>query len=274
MLGQYLRISRPRHWIYLLGPFLVGVVASDTSGFFWPALAVFVFYFTFPANLLIYGINDIFDYKSKQNKSPDDLASPSMRWGLLSAIVLWNLPFCLVWLADDLPVAAKLSLAGFLFFGVFYSAWPLRAKTKPVLDSLFNVLYIFPGLFAYGLLEYQLPPWQIITAGALWCAAMHAYLAIPDIKDDKKAGYRTIATTFRPLGTLVFCMLCYIGVAVLTYPQLKLFSLGAGIFYLFIILITFVRVDPSQKFALQKLFPLINVLFGMGLIAYVMLIVK
>lgn len=278
MLGQYLRISRPRFWLYLLGPFMIGAIAADTTNFFWPALAVFAFYFTFPANILIYGVNDIFDYETDKHnakkKGYEALVTPSKRWRIANVIILWNLPFCVVWLADEMPMQAKLALLGFLFFGIFYSAWPIRAKIRPVFDSLFNVLYIFPGLFAYGLLEYRFPPWQIIVAASLWCAAMHAYSAIPDIKADTKAGIHTIATFLRPLGTLVFCMLCFVGAAALTYPWLKLFGIGAGMLYLLIMLITFVRAQPSQVFALYKLFPLINVLVGTGLFFYISYIVK
>lgn len=278
MLGTYLRISRPRFWLYLLGPFLIGVIASDTTDLFWPALAVFAFYFTFPANLLIYGVNDIFDYETdrhnEKKRGYEALVEPSMRWRIANVIVLWNLPFCVVWLADEMPAASKIALLSFLFFGIFYSAWPLRAKTKPILDSLFNVLYIFPGLFAYGLLEYKFPPWQIMLAAALWCAAMHAYSAIPDIKADKKAKINTIATFLRPLGTLTFCMLCFAAAAALTYPWLKMFSLGAGMFYLLLMLITFVRVQPSQVFALYKLFPVFNILVGASLFFYIALVVK
>jgi 4-hydroxybenzoate polyprenyltransferase len=278
MIGQYLRISRPRLWLYLLGSFFIGAIAADTTNFFWPALAVFAFYFTFPANMLIYGVNDIFDYETdrhnEKKKGHEDLITPEIRWRITNVIVLWNLPFCVVWLADEMPQAAKLALLGFLFFGIFYSAWPIRAKTKPIFDSLFTVLYIFPGLFAYGLLEYKFPPWQIIAAGALWCAAVHAYLTIPDIKIDKKAGISTIATALRPLGTLVFCMLCFVGAAALTYPTLKRFSIAAGTFYLLLMLITFVRTNPAKNFFLYKIFPLLNILAGTALFFYVALIVK
>ncbi|MBA3758350.1 prenyltransferase [Candidatus Saccharibacteria bacterium] len=278
MIAQYLRISRPRFWLYLLGPFLIGAIAADTADFFWPALAVFAFYFTFPANMLLYGVNDIFDYETDQHNEKkrgyEALVKPADRWRIANVIVLWNLPFCVVWLADEMPQSAKLALLGFLFFGIFYSAKPIRAKTKPIFDSLFNILYIFPALFSYGLLEYKFPPWQIIAAGALWCAAMHAYSAIPDIRADKKAKINTVATFLRPLGTLVFCMLCFAGAAILTYPWLKVFSIAAGGLYVFIMLITFVRAEPSQIFAFYKLFPFVNILVGTGLFFYIALVVK
>lgn len=273
MLGQYLRISRPRFWLYLLGPFLIGTIAADTTDFFWPALAVFAFYFTFPANMLIYGINDIFDYETdKHNEKKvkyETLVTPDKRWRIANVIILWNLPFCVVWLADEMPQAAKIALLGFLFFGIFYSAKPIRAKTKPVVDSLFNVLYVFPGLFAYGLLEYRLPPWHLAAAGGLWCAAMHAYSAIPDIKADKKARINTVATLLRPLGTLVFCMLCFAGAGYLAFPWLRLFAVGASSLYLLIMLVTFVRSQPSQVFALYKWFPYINIAVGTALFFYI-----
>lgn len=278
MLMKYLRISRPRFWLYVLGPFLIGVIASDTTNFFWPALAVFAFYFTFPANILIYGVNDIFDYETdrhnKKKHGYEELITPDLRWRIANVIILWNLPFFVVWLADEMPIQSKVALLGFIFFGIFYSAWPIRAKIRPILDSVFNVLYIFPGIFAYGLLEYQYPPLQIIAAATLWCMAMHAYSAIPDIKADTKAGISTIATLLRPLGTLVFCMICFAGAAYLTYPWLKMFSVGAGSLYILIMLITFVRTKPAQVFALYKLFPYINVAVGTGLFFYIATVVK
>jgi len=278
MLLKYLKVSRPRFWLYLLGPFLIGTIAADTTDFFWPALAVFAFYFTFPANMLIYGVNDIFDYETDRHNTKkygyEDLVTPDLRWRIANVIILWNLPFFVVWLADEMPVQSKVALLGFLFFGVFYSAWPIRAKIRPMLDSVFNVLYIFPGLFAYGLLEYRYPPLQILAAAGLWCMAMHAYSAIPDIKADKKAGIQTVATMLRPLGTLVFCIACFAGAAYLAYPWLGLFALGAGALYVLMMLITFVRTKPDQLFALYKLFPLINLAVGAGLFFYIALVIK
>jgi 4-hydroxybenzoate polyprenyltransferase len=273
VIGQYLRISRPRFWLYLLGPFLIGSISADTTNFFWPALAVFAFYFTFPANMLIYGINDIFDYETDKHnprkQEYEEVVTPTSRWRIANVIILWNLPFCVVWLADEMPVTSKLALLAFLFLGIFYSAKPIRAKTKPILDSLFNILYIFPGLFAYGLLEYKFPPVQIMVAAGLWCVAMHAYSAIPDIRYDKKAGINTIATLLHPLGTLVFCMLCFAGAAALSYSWLKLFAVGAGALYLIMMLITFVRTKPDQIFAIYRFFPFINIAVGTALFFYI-----
>lgn len=277
MILTELKISRPLRWPLLIVPFFVGAFAADTTNFFWPALAVFAFYFTFPANMLLYGINDIADRESDKkggHKAGRNLVTAENRWRIMNIIILWNLPFCVVWLADEMPNPAKLALLGFLFFSIFYSLKPIRAKTKPLLDSLFNVLYIFPGLFAYGLLEYRFPPWQLIAAAALWAIAMHAYMSIPKISADKKAGISSVATLLRPLGTLVLCMAAIAGAAALSYPWLKMFALGAGLFYLLILLATFIRAQPAKPSALYKHAPIINAVAGVGLIFYIAHIVK
>ena len=68
-LSYLLKISRPRFWIYLLGPYLIGIIAAtDTVDIlytipFW----IGFLYFLFPANLLIYGANDISDYQTDQH---------------------------------------------------------------------------------------------------------------------------------------------------------------------------------------------------------------
>lgn len=274
---EVLKISRPSKWLLLIVSFFIGAFASDTANFFWPALAVFAFYFIFPANLLLYGLNDIFDHKLDEHapkRRHKNLITPFNRWRIANIIIMWNLPFAVVWLADEMPSAAKLSLLGFLFFAIFYSAKPIRAKTKPPLDAFFNILYVFPALFAYGLLEYQFPPWQIIAAAGLWTTMMHAYAAIPRSPADKKAGIHTIATLLRPLGTLGFCLVTAAGAVALSYPTLKLFAVGAGLLYLLIFLITFVRNHPAKQFLLYTAFPYINAAVGFGLILYIALVIK
>ncbi len=278
MLIKYLNVSRPRFWVYLLGPFLIGAVSADASGLIWAALAVFAFYFTYPANLLIYGVNDIFDYETdKHNPKKVDyegLVTPDKRKGLAWAILLWNVPFALVWFFDTLPGSFKIAYAGFLLFGIFYSAPPIRAKTKPIIDSVFNTLYIFPGLLAYALLKETLPPLQLIIAATLWCMAMHAFSAIPDIKADRQANIHTVATFLRARGTLLYCALCYGGAAYLSYSALNWFSLGAGALYVLLMCIPMFSKKPGEVFGIYKLFPYINMSVGAALFFYIALLVK
>ena len=54
----HLKVSRPRFWIYIIGPVLL-VLASFLN--ISKDLLLLILYLTYPANLLIYGVNDIAD---------------------------------------------------------------------------------------------------------------------------------------------------------------------------------------------------------------------
>ena len=173
-----IRTSRPRFWIYLFGPYLIGLTAgaSSPSDLLRLDSILFGIFFLLPANLLVYGVNDIFDFETDsvnpKKAGYESFVGPERRQKLLVSIGLLNLPFLIA--AILLAPAALPSLAGFLFFSVLYSAPPVRAKAVPILDSLFNILYVLPGAFAYQMLTGSFPPaWAVIAAG-LWTAAMHA----------------------------------------------------------------------------------------------------
>jgi len=61
--GYLLRLSRPRFWLYLAGPVVVGVAyAARTPAELFAPIAVALFaYFLVPANVFLYGVNDVFD---------------------------------------------------------------------------------------------------------------------------------------------------------------------------------------------------------------------
>ena len=270
MLAWYLKVSRPRFWFYALGPYLIGAVAANQTNNL-ALLILFGLYFTLPANLLIYGVNDIFDYETDKHnpkkQAYEELVTPEKRRGLLRLIILLNgLPIILLPL---MPPAARYALLGFFFFGIFYSAPPIRAKTKPFLDSFFNILYIFPGLVSYGLLTDKFPAMAVCAAATLWCMAMHAYSAVPDIMADKKARINTIATWLGARGTLLFCTACYLGAAWLAAPHLGWFSAVGGAVYGLLMLVSFAGPERDRLFAVYRWFPLVNLLMGMGLFFWI-----
>lgn len=262
-----LKVSRPRFWFYLFGPYLVGLVAGVASGgdlADW-RFALFGIYFLLPANLLVYGVNDIFDYETDSlNEKKTDyetLVGPESRRRLFFWIAVLNLPFIiLAAVLFDVPSFAALQT--FIFLSIFYSSPPIRAKSKPVLDSAFNLLYVMPGAFAYAISAGQLPPTILIIAGGLWTAAMHAYSAIPDIESDKQAGLSTIATFFGPYGTLAICFCLYAGSAVLSLEYLGISSVTLGSAYLILMLASVRSVKTGRIFKLYRAFPFINVAAG------------
>lgn len=261
-----LKVSRPRFWFYVFGPYIVGLVAgiTTTTDLYNLVYLLLGMYFLFPANLLIYGVNDIFDYETdrlnEKKAHYETLVTPVNRWPLSLTIFLTNFAFVDIFFLGSLPTA--IFGAAFLFFSIFYSAPPIRAKTKPFLDSAFNVLYIMPGLFAYSLVTREFPPTMIVVAAGCWTAAMHAYSAIPDIDADREAGLKTIATVCGPYMTLAFCAGLYSAAAILSIQYLGFASVALGFAYVILMLASVRSVKTGRLFKLYRAFPLINVAAG------------
>ncbi|MBK7934042.1 MAG: prenyltransferase [Acidobacteria bacterium] len=267
-----LKASRPRFWIYIFGPYLIGLIAAvaDKRELIDWRILVFGLFFTFPANLLIYGINDIFDYETdKLNPKKagyEALVTPERRGGLIAAIVITTAPFLLI--AATLGLQPIIAFGAFLFYSIFYSAPPIRAKAWPFLDSLFNVLYIMPGVFAFAMLTGDQPPNAVFFAGGLWTAAMHAYSAIPDIDADREAKLSTIATVLGSTGTHLFCLAAYIGSAILTYQYLGKSVIWIGLLYVGIMLVSMISKDKDSVFGIYRRFPLVNAGVGFAIFWY------
>lgn len=342
-----LRVSRPRFWLYLFGPFLLGVaavlrselvhlpfaersqmllnvgrflaqMAADAPVVFWQGfqqdphrtlvtlvwvagilfclLALFS-YWLFPANLLIYGVNDLFDLETDRLNPKKDAyelrLSPLKQRHLLREIiwtnVLWFTACAFLPIANALLIPdpwigtwrfipSVLSLIGFLFLGVFYSAPPIRAKARPFLDMAFNILYVMPGLFSYfffsAIFLYQERflslsfPWLVFLAASLWCMAMHAYSAVPDIKADLGANLSTVATRLGARRTLWLCLSLYTGSTVFALlaasgQVLRLVYIVLGAVYIGLMLASLRRAD--HIFPVYRYFPLVNTLSGMVL---------
>lgn len=268
-----LKVSRPRFWLYVFGPYLVGVAAGAASREDFLRLEIFLFaiYFLFAANVLVYGVNDIFDFETDRRNPKkaeyEMLVRPESHRGLIREIVLLNTPFILA--AVFLTPRALPSLVGFLFFSVFYSAPPIRAKAVPVLDSVFNILYVFPGAFAYQMLTGSFMPWMLFAAAGLWTMAMHAYSAIPDIRADREAGVSTIATLLADRGTLVFCLSAYLASAALASIYLGYFAIALAAVYTAMIGLSWFSNKEDGVFSIYKYFPIVNAAIGFTLFWYV-----
>ena len=258
-------ISRPRFWLYIFGPYIVGVAAgaSSPSDFLRFDTLLFGLYFLLPANLLVYGINDIFDFETDRLNPKkveyEMLVRPENHRALWIWIAVLNVPFLLA--AAFLATASLPLLIAFILLSIFYSAPPIRAKEVSFLDSIFNVLYVFPGAFAYQLLSDEFPTPVVFLAGGLWTAAMHAYSAVPDIGPDTAAGVNTIATKLGSWGTHLFCLVCY-GVAGLVggtlFAPLPLF----GLFYVALMHFSSYETKRRSVFSVYRWFPLINAIAG------------
>lgn len=202
-------LSRFRFWIYTGGTFVLGVALGMENWqiFFSPLYYLYLFYFFFPANLFIYGINDYWDEETdRQNPKKvgkeHKLKANEHRKTLLLLTIFAALSLALFVTQDRTEQVIFLI---FLFLAYFYSAPPLRFKQHPVLDFSANMLYIMPGIFGYYLAAGQTPPLLLVIAGYLHISAMHIFSAIPDIRYDRAAGITTTAVWLGKRSSLVVC---------------------------------------------------------------------
>ena len=263
------RVSRPRFWFYVFGPFIVGALigAPDPRAYLsWQSL-LWAAFFLLPANLLIYGANDIFDYETDRRNAKKQgyelLVTPAQHRALWRAIALFCLPFAPLLLGT--PRACWWCLAGFLFFSIFYSAPPVRAKARPVLDSVFNVLYIFPGAFGYFLTGGRHFSSALFVAAWLWAMAMHAYSAVPDISADRAAEVPTVATLLGLRGTLLFCAALYLAAALISGPVLGWLALVLGVIYAVLMARSLRAATETGVMRIYRVFPLVNAIVGAAL---------
>ena len=268
-LQRIISISRPRFWVYEFGTFAFGALAAFTnfSNILTLEVVIFAFYFLIPANILIYGINDIFDYETdKLNPKKveyEELLEPKDQKKVWKWIIYTNIPFFIY--ALFLPTPAMISFFAFLFFASFYSAKPIRAKARPFLDAIFSAShYVATGVFAFYLLGGESFPTLGVIAGIFWAIAMHAYSAVPDIKADEDAKLQTIATVLREKGTLILCLVLYGFSAYLGSTILGIGVLLYGLIYITLMIVSLKKVGPggSGLFKIYTYFPYINLIAG------------
>jgi 4-hydroxybenzoate polyprenyltransferase len=235
MLRYLLVLSRPRFWLYLAGPVLVGVsyAAGAVPELFSPAALVLFAYFLVPANVYLYGVNDVFDRDVDEANPKKEGREARYRGGRAVAAVVAVCGLLLLPVAAVLPEQAWPWLAGWLVLATEYSAPPLRFKTTPFLDSLSNGLYVLPGAAAYAALAGAHPPLLAVAGGWLWAMGMHTFSAIPDIEPDREAGIATTATYLGKDSVFAYCASTWLlsaavfslvdfrfGVVLLAYPVL------------------------------------------------------
>lgn len=205
MLRRLIEISRPVLWVNTIGTTVIGMWLA---GYLWTwEILPILIWVTFPFNLLIYGINDIFDQETDNinaRKGTYEGAHifPHEVKPIWIGVFVTNVPF-LIYFALTLPPAAVWWMLAYSLFFTFYSAPPLRLKARPYLDSLSNTDYAFPLAFVPLALGSE-PVWLAVVGLMFWSVAKHAYDAIQDIPQDSDTGITTTAVHLGVRNTLVW----------------------------------------------------------------------
>ncbi|WP_028045256.1 prenyltransferase [Cellulomonas sp. URHE0023] len=218
---EVLAASRPFSWINTAYPFAAGYLLA-TGGRLDALFAIGTLFFLIPYNLLMYGINDVFDHASDLRNPrkggiegalvPQDRAAEVHRRILWSCIIL-TVPF-VVYLLLHGSTAADLTLLAVLFLVVAYSAPGLRFKERPVLDSFTSAMhFVGPLLYALVLVGASLTTrttWPVLVAFVLWGMASHAFGAVQDVRADREGGIASVATALGAHPTVVASTVLYV----------------------------------------------------------------
>ena len=260
--GYVLRMSRPRFWLYLAGPVVVGVAyaASSRWELFAPTAVALFAYFLLPANVFLYGVNDVFDADVDDENPRKEEREVRYRGGRLVPALVVATGLLGVAFLPLLSPAGDAAMVAFLLLAVEYSAPPLRFKTTPLLDSVSNGLYVLPGVVAYAALAGEAPPVAAVAGGWLWAMAMHTFSAIPDIEPDRRAGIRTTATVLGETRTYAYCGACWLAAAAVFGTVHPFFAAVLGGYPVFVAGIAVAGVDVDRAY---WWFPAVNTVAGM-----------
>ena len=242
-LKQLFWSSRPVSWINTAFPF--GATYLFITHSLDLTFLIGTLFFLIPYNLLMYGINDVFDYES-------DLRNPR-KGGIEGALlnkkyhrltiwssILLSIPF-LVYLYSVSDLNSGLWLTLFVFTVIAYSAPVLRFKERAFLDSLTSAShFVGPMIYALSLTHVDLGSRETLSAilaFTLWGIASHAFGAVQDVIADREANISSIATVIGAKATVRFAFACYLiaGILVLNTQFPGQLAATAAIPYLFIL---------------------------------------
>lgn len=240
--------SRPISWINTAYPFAVTYYLL-TGSVDWRLVIGSVF-FLIPYNVVMYGVNDVFDYFSdaqnpRKGGVEGALLPPATHRSVLMICAVISAPFIL-WLVFNGPVVSAVILFLLMVDVVAYSAPPLRTKERAFLDSLTSsVHFVGPMIYAISLAPVAWSSSLLIIIGSFlaWGVAAHAFGAVQDIIPDREAGLRSIATEIGARRTVLLalglwvvsgCLLLFLGlpdavVALAVVPYIVLAAPFVGI---------------------------------------------
>jgi len=230
------KVSRPISWINTAYPFAAAYLVLGEG--FTPLFFIATLFFLIPYNLLMYGVNDVFDYES-------DIKNPRKRSieGAVEAksfhpTILWTsgllaVPFSIAIILMS-PIPAAAIFAGVIFFVIAYSLKGLRFKEIAFLDSITSSIhFVGPMVFAIALTGFQPQAWPFALALFLWGIASHAFGAVQDVIPDREGKLHSIATVIGARGTVWLSYILYVLAVIVTARQggLAYVVAFAGILY-------------------------------------------
>lgn len=263
-----IKTSRPFGWVIAPLVFFIGFSFSSGGLTFLPILQILLL--SFPYCIFLYGINDIYDYKSdKLNPRKNLLEGIKLKPKYHSFIKKVSLAVAFLLISSSLLTFNISNIFGIfllLFFSYFYSAAPLRLKERPPLDSFSNgMLYFFaPFVLGYSFSNsfFTIPiKIYLITVCVM---GIHSFSTIMDYSADKKVGDKTFSVVLGKRSAAIFALFLF----ALTLIFAKFESTAITYYLLFCsLLFSITAIHPSEKLA-SSFFKLIFAGFIITAIAF------
>ncbi len=261
-----LSVSRPIGWAIPPLIFVIGLKYSKSYVTILPLIQVLLL--TFPFSILLYGVNDIYDYNS-DNLNPRK-NKRSLDAGIIQLIKQFSSISALAIVISSLLTLnpSNIITAIFLiFFTYYYSAPPIRFKERPPLDSISNGILFFL-VFSIGY-SFGAPVTAIplkIYFVALCVMGIHSLGTVMDYTVDKEAGDRTMSVVFGKRVAAIFSASAFL----LTILFSDIGNRAINYYFIFCLIISVsISVMPSERFVYQC-FKLIFVGFVITAVVFLM----
>jgi 4-hydroxybenzoate polyprenyltransferase len=230
------KVSRPISWVNTAFPFAATYLVL--GGGFDALFFIGTLFFLIPYNLLMYGVNDVFDYESdirnpRKNSIEGAVEAKSFHPTILIAAALTTLPFGIAIILLS-PLNAAAIFVAVIFFVIAYSLKGLRFKEIAFLDSITSSIhFVGPMLFAIAVTGYHPQAWPFALALFLWGIASHAFGAVQDVIPDREGKLQSIATVIGARATVWLSLALYLGAVVVTNLQggVAMIVATAGLIY-------------------------------------------
>ena len=231
------KVSRPISWVNTAYPFAATYLVL--GGGLDPLFFIGTLFFLIPYNLLMYGVNDVFDYESdirnpRKNSIEGAAEARSFHPTILRVSALLPIPFIIALGILSPSTEAAFILAALLFFVVAYSSKGLRFKEIPFLDSITSSIhFVGPMIYALALTGFQPKAWPFALALFLWGIASHAFGAVQDVIPDRKGKLKSVATIIGARNTVWLSAILYVLaiIAVASQGGIAILVGAAGLLY-------------------------------------------
>ena len=242
-------VSRPLGWVIAPIIFFATMKFTGTPLTLLPIIQLLLL--SFPLSIIVYGINDIYDYESdKHNPRKKHIEGIKLKKKDFPKVKTGSIIAALMLITSSITTLNPwniLSMTILLLLAHFYSAPPLRLKNHPPFDSITNGLYfIGPVALAYSFHA----PLTTLPIKALFATAcvmgVHSLSTIMDYKVDKKVKDTTFAVKFGKRPAAAFAFLIFFATflfAGIKSPELIVYMVSCNIFALALL------IYPDEKLA-------------------------